>query len=63
MSFHQPGLDTHVEYCPVCERDTDHRVTISLRAAQRVNPGSREPHRVSECRDCGYESSVRVSQL
>ncbi|WP_435098719.1 hypothetical protein [Halarchaeum sp. P4] len=63
MSLQLPALDAHVEFCPVCERDTDHRVTISLAAAQRVNPGSREPHRVSECRECGMESSTRVSQL
>ena len=63
MSPQEFALDAHVEFCPVCERDTEHRVTISLRAAQRANPGAREPHRVAECQVCGTESSIRVSQL
>ncbi|GAD51666.1 hypothetical protein MBEHAL_0426 [Halarchaeum acidiphilum MH1-52-1] len=63
MSSRRSALDAHVEYCPACERDTEHRVAISLLAARRANPGSREPHRVAVCRDCGAETSTRVSQL
>jgi len=63
MSIQLPGLDSHVEYCATCGRDTDHRVSISLAAGQRDNPNSREPHRVSVCRVCGTETSTRVSQL
>lgn len=58
----RPG--ENVEHCDSCGHDTPHEVTIQL--VSHSDRGSnaqfaREPHRVTRCRDCGTERTVRVN--
>jgi hypothetical protein len=52
------------EACAECGRETPHEVSIELLTESRKQENaqfSREPYRVSECRVCGTEESVRMN--
>jgi hypothetical protein len=52
------------EECAECERETPHEVNIELLTeSSKVENAefSREPYRVSACRVCGTETSVRMN--
>lgn len=52
------------EDCPDCGRQTPHDVRIELLTESRKPQNaeySREPYRVSTCRVCGAEESVRMN--
>ncbi|MFO7926815.1 MAG: hypothetical protein ACQET5_04240 [Halobacteriota archaeon] len=52
------------EPCETCERETPHDVSIELRTeSQRTENAeySREPYRVSVCRLCSAERSIRMN--
>lgn len=52
------------EKCTECGRETPHEVSIQLLTESRKEENaefSREPYRVSTCRVCGAEESVRMN--
>jgi hypothetical protein len=52
------------ERCEHCGRETPHAVRIELRTEstrERNAAFSREPYRVSQCRDCGTETARRMN--
>jgi hypothetical protein len=52
------------ETCEACGRETIHEVSIELQAESRTGKNvaySREPYRVSTCRICGSERSIRMN--
>lgn len=54
------------EWCDACDRETCHDVSISIRteSTESMNAQySREPYRVSVCRECGHERSVRMNNV
>jgi ribosomal protein L40E len=56
--------DTMAESCENCGRETLHTVSIQLRTESRTGENvaySREPYRVSACRVCGSERSIRMN--
>lgn len=58
------GDDGMSETCARCGRETPHEVCIQLRTESRKQENaefSREPYRVSTCRVCGTEESVRMN--
>jgi hypothetical protein len=65
MSTKQNGVDgTMTEACETCGRETPHDVSIDLRIESRTGENvaySREPYRVSTCRICGAERSIRMN--
>lgn len=59
------SLNETTEHCPNCERETRHEVEIQILTE---NPNkehnaefSREPYRISECDECGYERKKRMN--
>lgn len=53
-----------IEECATCGRETVHFVTVQIRTEsgkQQNAEFSREPYRVSECRDCGSEDVIRMN--
>lgn len=63
MAKHPP--DSRIlEYCDPCDADTPHAVQIELRSEARASENaafSREPYRVSECKDCGSRTATRMN--
>lgn len=58
------GDDGMTEACSQCGRETPHEVSIQLLTESRKEENaefSREPYRVSACRVCGAEESVRMN--
>lgn len=56
--------NTMTESCAECSRETPHDVSIQLRTESRKAENaaySREPYRVSTCRICGVERSIRMN--
>nr|WP_132060317.1 hypothetical protein [Halorussus amylolyticus] len=54
------------EECPNCERETPHDVRVRIRTespASEFAMFSREPYRVTECRDCGRTEKVRMNNV
>lgn len=52
------------EKCTECGRETPHEVSIELLTESRKEENaefSREPYRVSTCRVCGAEETVRMN--
>lgn len=52
------------EYCPDCDRETPHSVSLRILTESRKKENaqfSREPYRVSTCRICGAETSQRMN--
>jgi len=52
------------EFCERCDRETPHAVRIELRtesSRSRNAAFSREPYRVSECRNCGHRTDLRMN--
>lgn len=47
------------EYCPTCERDTEHDRTLDVREPR--DGYGRDPHRVATCQECGTEKTERIS--
>jgi hypothetical protein len=65
MSTQSSEIDgTMTERCEACGRETGHEVSIELRTESRTGQNvaySREPYRVSTCRICGAERSIRMN--
>lgn len=64
MSTRIDDGSTMTESCAECSRKTPHTVSIQLRTESRKAENaeySREPYRVSVCRVCGVERSVRMN--
>ena len=60
-SMNEEGM---AEECAECGRETPHEVSIQLLTESRKEENaefSREPYRVSTCRVCGSEDSVRMN--
>ena len=58
--------DGMAEECPRCGRDTPHEVCIQLLTESKKQQNaefSREPYRVSTCRICGNEESLRMNNV
>lgn len=54
------------EWCEECGRETRRDVSIAIRTESTKETNaqfSREPYRVSVCRDCGYEHVVRMNDV
>lgn len=51
------------EECDDCERETLHEVSIELRTENPEFVTSREPYRVTECRECGEVEEVRMNNV
>ena len=55
------------EECDRCERETPHEVTITIARTSREDGAhakySREPCRVSICRDCGTRTTIRMNHV
>jgi len=52
------------ETCEECNRETPHEVRIQLLTESKKDKNaqfSREPYRVSTCRACGAEETVRMN--
>lgn len=49
------------EWCPECERDTEHEVSLEVREERTGDKYSNEPYRVSECTECGLSNSTRMN--
>jgi uncharacterized protein with PIN domain len=47
------------EYCPRCGQETAHSVNLTVEASTEEKY-SRQPHRISECRECGRTVEARV---
>jgi hypothetical protein len=65
MAIRTDELDgAMTERCETCDRETSHEVSIRLRTeSQRTENAeySREPYRVSRCRICGTERTLRMN--
>ena len=64
MSIRTNDDGTMTERCETCERKTPHDVSIRLRTeSQRTENAeySREPYRVTTCRACGTERTLRMN--
>ncbi|MFB6297259.1 MAG: hypothetical protein ABEH56_01930 [Salinirussus sp.] len=61
------AMTTNVtERCSACERQTPHRVTLTIRTESTRTENaafSREPYRVAECHDCGSRSTTRMNNV
>jgi uncharacterized protein with PIN domain len=47
------------EYCPRCGDETSHAVDLKIQASTEEKY-SRQPHRISRCRQCGRTVEARV---
>lgn len=60
-------LDVMVEHCDKCDRETDHAVEIQIMDTARRETAqkkySREPCRVSRCRDCGEQTVMLMNHV
>ncbi|QZA87718.1 hypothetical protein K0C01_07835 [Salinarchaeum sp. IM2453] len=66
MSQQESNFDYLQEYCPHCDGETPHSVTLEIRteAGSSDNVGhSRTPYRVTECQQCGHTSSRRMNNV
>jgi len=64
MATRSSGPDGVEEFCEDCERETPHDVRVELRTeSSRAENAefSREPYRVTTCRECGAESVQRMN--
>lgn len=52
------------EECGSCDRQTPHDVSVEILTESRKEENaeySREPYRVSECKECGEEERTRMN--
>lgn len=66
MATKAPTDDAIAEDCPDCDRETPHEVSIEILTESRKEKNaefSREPYRVSVCRQCGREETVRMNNV
>lgn len=64
MATRNSGVDDVLEYCEECGGETAHHVSLDLltESTKRENAEfSREPYRVSECRQCGATEETRMN--
>ncbi|NIB99924.1 hypothetical protein [Halobacterium sp. R2-5] len=64
MASKTPHADSMTEPCESCGRETPHTVTVELRtesAAEENAEFSREPYRVTTCRECGGRRAQRMN--
>jgi ribosomal protein L44E len=56
--------DERSEYCPACDRETAHTVSLQIiTESENMDNAqfSREPYRVTECQVCGETDAVRMN--
>ena len=64
MASKTPQADAMTEPCEACGRETPHAVTVELRTESTDDQNaafSREPYRVSTCRECGDVRAKRMN--
>lgn len=64
MATKDPTISTVLEPCEGCDGETPHEVEIRIRTEQERGENrrfSREPYRISTCRRCGQETSLRMN--
>ena len=64
MATTDNSIDGRTEHCDSCATDTLHRVSVQLvtESSKRENAQfSREPYRVTECKQCGERDSQRMN--
>lgn len=55
------------EYCPACDAETPHHVSIDIRnqsgdsVPDDCRAYGRSPYRVANCHECGHTQATRVS--
>lgn len=60
MSDDTPSFyDTREEYCPDCETEQNHHITIEVKT-ESEQYGGNQPYRIKECQVCGNEEHERV---
>jgi len=60
MGNSEPSFyDTRDEYCPECDAEQPHHVTIDVQT-ESSNYGGNQPYRIAECQVCGHERTERV---
>lgn len=56
--------DNTVEHCSQCGRETHHAVRVEIRTESQNTENaefSREPYRLTQCVDCGTETTMRMN--
>lgn len=64
MGAAQNQSDDMHEECAECGHETPHSVSVQIRTESQKTENaqfSREPYRVSTCRICGLETSIRMN--
>jgi len=60
----KPGVADMTESCATCGRETPHSVAVHILTESRSEENaefSREPYRVSSCRNCGATTKTRMN--
>lgn len=64
MATQNQSFQAITEACNECGRDTPHEVSVQIRTESQKRENaefSREPYRVTECKNCGETSSQRMN--
>lgn len=64
MAVRDQGSADMEEQCSECGHETPHSVSVQILTENVESDNaafSREPYRVSECRLCGHEASIRMN--
>jgi ribosomal protein L44E len=64
MATTSDRADERSEYCPTCDRETAHAVSLQIvTESENMDNAqfSREPYRVTECQVCGETDAVRMN--
>jgi hypothetical protein len=64
MASKTPSTDGMTEHCDGCNRTTCHEVSVELRTESDGDQNaefSREPYRVTRCRECDHTESLRMN--
>ncbi|WP_079891660.1 DUF7835 family putative zinc beta-ribbon protein [Halorhabdus utahensis] len=64
MATANQTANTRTEYCPSCERNRPHGVSIRLHTENEASANaaySREPYRVAVCQSCGHRTERRMN--
>ncbi|WP_458190631.1 DUF7835 family putative zinc beta-ribbon protein [Haladaptatus sp. NG-WS-4] len=66
VSTDRDVLQTTIESCEHCGKETEHRISIELvtESEDRDNDDySREPYRLAECCHCGHREKQRANNI
>ncbi len=64
MATTSTDIDDLTEECPECDRVTPHTISVKILTESTETENaeySREPYRISECRDCGAVVRTRMN--